>query len=714
MNRKWLALGLLAINTAICSGADSLQFTNITVRLFSSLTNGLNAVAYGGSSNFLAVGDKQAYVIGNFTPTQPWFTSANWVANRINSNGSRVNSNLTAVACSGNLFLASGDNNWVFCATNIFLTSGLGLNWPSNNAKVFNNNVLAAGVAYNGGRFVTVGEAPEIGWVSSSSPTATNWNLATIVNPSFAESFRGLTPYGTNGFAACGIFGDVRFSYNGTNWMSATNGKVGQPDFSGIACDGTNTFVCVGATNSTTTTNGIIMASTNGGGAWKVVYTNDLQVSGSALNAVAYTGSGFMAVGNNGQILTSSNGLNWTNIPLASIPVAHGASAANVNFLGVTFAPGGLGNPSNYMHDIGEIVGADGNVIITAPPPPTNNSLGSKWICVGVTNVVQVGTNTALPANTLQVTNAWGTNAVTVDWFNFDGTPVTNGTVFIANGMFSYTPLPMTINTNNYTNTYYAQPRDLRTGFTNTWTPITLTNFMRPTAAMVTTNIICNGDSTTLTNLLTGNGPWTNYWTDGFTSYTNTVSSSGVYYADHPYTNTLAIPCATFNPTNLFLNAATNHNYWVWKLSDTYFHKDDPTNLNLTGTNWSGDLNGTDLVTVNPRPTATSVTTNTICNGDSMTLTNILTGLGPWTVYWTDGFSNYTQMATNNLNNGAGPYTNCLTIGNSAFNPTNLFLNAPTNHYYNVYALSDANCSAYSSDLTGTNQVTVNPRPTAT
>src|SRR5665213_3016586 len=321
MNRKnypWLTLALLAAGTVMAAAAAPLQFTNVTVALFPGLTNRLNAVAYGGSSNFLAVGDRQTYVVGNFTPAQPWFTGANWAASRILSNGARAGSNLTAVASSGSLFVASGDNNWVFFATNRF--SPAGLNWPSNNSKVFANNALAGAAAYNGGKFSIVGEAPEIGWMGPGLPAATNWNLAALANPSFAESFRGVTPLGINGFAACGIFGDVRLSIGGTNWLSAINGKIGQPDFYGIAYDGANTLVCVGATNATTSADGMIVVSTNGGLSWQVAYVNG---PGTPLNAVAWTGSGFVAVGNGGQVLTSTNGVGWTLIPPGSIPFAN-------------------------------------------------------------------------------------------------------------------------------------------------------------------------------------------------------------------------------------------------------------------------------------------------------------------------------------------------------------------------------------------------------
>ena len=706
MIRKLLVAALLVTTAAFSALADyshDLQFTNLTLNAnlpLAGQTNQLNAVVYGGSSNFVAVGRQQVYVNGHFAPGQPWFTNANWSAGNVVSSGGMVGSNLTAVASSGNLFVAGGDNNWIFTSPN-------GMTWSTNNFKVFNNNALLGGLAYNGGNFVAAGEAPEISY-TNNPPQTTNWIQSTFTNLSFAESYRGITPYGANGFAVCGIFGLVRLSTDaGQIWQQPLFGNIGQPDFYGIATDGTNTFVCVGATNATVATdlNGMILVSTNHGTTWQVAVNNAAAVT--PINSVAYTGSGFVAVGNSGQILTSTNGVNWAVVPPARIPFAKVSSATNLNLNGVTFATAG------YMHDVGEIVGANGNVIITAPPPPTNNSLGNKWICVGVTNLIQVGTNTALPANTLQVTNAWGTNVVAVDWYDAPagGNQITTGT-FITNGMYSFTPPFITTNSDNYTNTYYAQARDLRTGFVNTnRTAMTLTNFMRPTAAMITTNIICNGDTTTIQANLAGNGPWTVYWTDGFTFFTNTVGSSGIVYANNPYTTTLNLPSAAFNVTNLFLNAATNHYFWVWKLTDSYFPPDDPTVLNPTGTNWSSDLTGTDLITVNPRPTATLVTTNTICNGDTTTLQANLTGIGPWLVYWTDGVSNYTQTVSVN---GAGPYTNYLTIINSAFNPTNLFLNAATNHYYSVYALSDTNCSANSSDIHGTNLITVNPRPTAT
>src|SRR5215469_3633826 len=140
MNRKKFALGLLCFGVASCVSALAadplqLQFTNITAALYgTNYTATLNAVTFGGSSNFLAVGNQKKYVLGNFVPGQPWFTKANWATNQIPVGVSNVI--LGAVASSGNLFVASGDNNLVFSAANAFSPGGL--TWATN-YNIFNN-----------------------------------------------------------------------------------------------------------------------------------------------------------------------------------------------------------------------------------------------------------------------------------------------------------------------------------------------------------------------------------------------------------------------------------------------------------------------------------------------------------------------------------------------------------------------------------------------
>src|SRR6185295_18518617 len=101
---------------------------------------------------------------------------------------------------------------------------------------------------------------------------------------------------------------------------------------------------------------------------------------------------------------------------------------------------------------------------------------------------------------------------------------------------------------------------------------------------------------------LTGTGPWTVTWSDG-------PIQSGV----------------VSSPATRSVSPSTTTTYTVTALTDA--------NCTALG----GDRTGNAVVTVNPRPTAVTSGSATICNGGSTTISAALTGTGPWTVTWSDG-----------------------------------------------------------------------------
>jgi hypothetical protein len=652
MNRLKYVLGLLAIATTCSAGPSALLFTNITLstspNLFNGLTNQLNSVVYGGNTNFVAVGASQIYVCGNFQPGQTWLTKSDWATNKVSAYGL----SLYSITLANNSFVATGDSNVVFSAADTFNS---GLSW-SQKHNVFSSPVIAPGIAYNNGLFSAVAEAPQIGVSGANLPTSTIWSLGVLTSPSFLESFRGVTAYGTHGFAACGIVGDIRLTSDGTNWQAQVNGQIGQPDLYAIAYDGVKTLVAVGATNPASSDNGAILISTNSAGTnWHGAYINT--TSGTPINAVTYTGSGFMAVGNSGQVLTSPDGIAWTLL-------TNSVSPANVNLYGVAFANSG------YMTGVGELVGASGTVILAgyAPPGPTN--------AIGATNCA---TFPATADNgTLSIDVATDANhpagTVSVDWYL--------GTNLVASGVTSFTPTnnPNLVGSNApAVYTFNAVERDLRTGFTSAPTPVTLQINPRPAAVAAALNTTdCNvGDAFVLTNILTGIGPWTVTWNDGTVQV---VSGSG-------------ISTRTVFPTNTFPNTAVANVYYVTNLTsaDTCFG------------NLPGDIIGTNTITINPRPTATLTPVNiTDCDsGNAYTLTNTLTGIGPWTVTWNDG----TVQTAN---------TSLLT---RTVIPTNSFgANLASTNVYFVTVVSNADtCEGnLPGDITGSATIIINPLPTAT
>mgnify|MGYP000558694341 CR=1 FL=1 len=93
-------------------------------------------------------------------------------------------------------------------------------------------------------------------------------------------------------------------------------------------------------------------------------------------------------------------------------------------------------------------------------------------------------------------------------------------------------------------------------------------------------------------------------------------------------------------------------------------------------------------ITVNPRPTAVISGLSTICNGQMAMLSIALTGTGPW---------------SGMLSNGgpAIPFS-------GAMSPISLSVSTMSTTTYTLTTLSDANCTATASDLTGSATVTVN------
>jgi hypothetical protein len=173
---------------------------------------------------------------------------------------------------------------------------------------------------------------------------------------------------------------------------------------------------------------------------------------------------------------------------------------------------------------------------------------------------------------------------------------------------------------------------------------------VRPTSAVSGSTNICSGSAATISAALTGTGPWNVSWSDG--SNQNAVAASPAIRSVSPSTTTI---------------------YTVTALTDA----------NCAAQ--AGDRTGSAVVTVNVRPTSAVSGTANICNGSSATISAALTGTGPWNVSWSDG-SNQNAVATSPATRSVSPSTNTT---------------------YTVTALSDANCTAKSGDLTGSAVVTV-------
>jgi hypothetical protein len=175
----------------------------------------------------------------------------------------------------------------------------------------------------------------------------------------------------------------------------------------------------------------------------------------------------------------------------------------------------------------------------------------------------------------------------------------------------------------------------------------------RPTGVISGTTSICNGSSTSLSINLTGSGPWS-----------GTLSNGAAF-------------SGSSSPISVSVSPTSTTTYTIATLNDA--------NCVAVG----GDLTGSAVITVNSRPTGTISGTTTICNGDSPSLSIVVTGSGPW---------------NGTLSNGAS------FSGSSS--PISVSVSPTSNTTFTISTLSDANCSANGGDLSGSAVVTVNARPT--
>lgn len=192
----------------------------------------------------------------------------------------------------------------------------------------------------------------------------------------------------------------------------------------------------------------------------------------------------------------------------------------------------------------------------------------------------------------------------------------------------------------------------------------TVTVNARPTSFITGSTTICDGDVANISVALTGSAPWNFTYSDGTSSWDITTNTS---------------------PYIIGVNPSSTTTYTVTALSDN----------NSCGA-WVGDMTGSAIVTVNPRPTGSVavVGSDELCDGGSTTLRFTLNGTGPFDMTYT---VNGTATTVNDISS-----------------PFDLVVNPSETTVYEITALSDALCNSIAADIAGTATVTVHPRPTST
>jgi hypothetical protein len=265
----------------------------------SHTSNALYAVTNGHGS-FVAVGANGTIL-----------TSPDGVA--WNSQNSRTSQNLQAITYGNGLFVAGGANGTI-------LTSPDAVNWTIQTGAFnytsytqANDNVYT--LTYGGGFFGLSGEASLI----QTSPNGTSWapqgtfGLANIYGSTYGN---GTFVFGGYYNPSAGVTtGIVVTSPDGTHW---TQSNVASYALHGVAY-GNGNFVAVGDFGTIDT------SPAGASGTWVARGASTM----AALLGITY-GNGFVAVGANGTVLSSGDGVSWTSK----------ASGVGYNLNGATYSNG--------------------------------------------------------------------------------------------------------------------------------------------------------------------------------------------------------------------------------------------------------------------------------------------------------------------------------------------------------------------------------------
>ena len=256
-----------------------------------TITSGTNHWFYGmayGNGTFVTVGDYGTIL-----------TSPDGVAWTTRTSGDTHH--LYGVGYGNGTFVAVG-----YLGT-ILTSSDNGATWTltsSGEAHPVSQNLY--GVTYGNGKFVVVGG---LGKILTSSDNGLTWDDPFWpYSPPVADWFNGTT-YDNSLYVNVGSTGAILSSANATNWTVETSGTPAHLE--GVAY-GNGTFIAVGE-------GGTILSSPNGVNWYQehpLVNPPDPELydppTTDWLKGITYNNGYFVAVGENGNILTSPDGINWT------------------------------------------------------------------------------------------------------------------------------------------------------------------------------------------------------------------------------------------------------------------------------------------------------------------------------------------------------------------------------------------------------------------
>ena len=260
---------------------STVTYNGTTYKMYSDI----NAVAYGGG-RWVAVGEKGKIAYSD--------NGASWTAVTDSTFGT---SEIRAVAYGNGRFVAVGDDGKMAYSDN-------GASWTA----VSNGGGTWRAIAYGADKFVAVG------FGMSYSTDGTSWTTVPSENRGGLSSINGIT-FANNKFIAVGNSGKMASSSDGTSWTAVGDSSFGDTSINAVAY-GNNRWVAVGYWDdvgpNTNATIGTMAYSTDNGVTWTAVPRASTFNTAASIGAVAFGNNRFVAGCHLGYTAYSTDGVSWT------------------------------------------------------------------------------------------------------------------------------------------------------------------------------------------------------------------------------------------------------------------------------------------------------------------------------------------------------------------------------------------------------------------
>ena len=317
----------------------------------------------------------------------------------------------------------------------VILTSPDGVAWANQSSGTSND---LHGATYANNMFLAVGNSGTI----LTSPDGIAWTS----HPSGTTEYLKEVSYGNGIYLAAGKNGTILSSPDGLVWTPQSSGTL--QDFSDVAF-ANGIFVAIGGGPGV---DSIILTSADGT-AWKSAASG----TRANLRRVAYGRGTFVAVGNNPTILTSPDGVVWTNASFPSACSAPYSSLRGINYAnGIFVAVGNNGTlltspdavlwscqnsgTDKNLHSVSQgdgrfvVVGSDGTVLLNNSSPFAVMSIrGDATVVEG-----NSGTTNAVFTVSLVTNHTNDGETFSVDFTTTDATATAGSDYLATNGTFIF------------------------------------------------------------------------------------------------------------------------------------------------------------------------------------------------------------------------------------------------------------------------------------